>query len=787
MFEAGAVHATAEQPASVVVFVDTHLCLGRPLCTELALSRAISEEVCQEAEAAPRSGWNLFGSSTAPSREELRARAAALTAAVLSGARSPPGGLLRTVDAIAQELQLVHAQDSACASLSCKLFGDSATQELSSQETSPGRLALAWDSSDNSSAPSLGTMLSDVGACSKATAVLVFSGRPMPASFLSAHTDHLQSRLFWIHCGGLEPQDLSELSGICEAHGGAAASASSKEELRHAIGNVLRVLKFAHASDSSSSASHVQDHRTDTRHVPAQQATGVASVHQRAEVLPSSMLTFAGKLFASVPTSAWTGYAGAAPQEAEATEAVLRSVQANSDLEKMTPEARRARIRDLVAEEVRRRQAPRSPLAAAMGPALDMSRSVEQRILLEWLLVLARALAFSGDITTLAHASSVSRLWRDALKPSGSELARRLWKCIVRFGAPVPRSRRWALWNCLLAHHSSKVFTPASRNSLVVDAPDDYESQVACGRSDESLAEARYAISADLPRTFDPERGRGTRLLQGIADREEAHCNLSQQQEALERILLSVAARDPAVGYCQGLDVVAAFVFSVALEEGLAPKMAEAQSADFLVRLLSLGDLRSWLEPPLAGLRAAGGALAVLLDMHCPRLAAHLATEGASVDLLSLSWLQMLFTGLVPLPRAALCRIWECWLLDGSPKVFFRISLALLSRAEGTLLEMPIESVSEMLQTFPPPLDDQLDTDRLIAAAWATKVTNSVLKRAKSAAAEKLVARHDCERGAPSQATEAKTKEAGAVAGRQDAAERKPTVTDAGAARRGRG
>merc|ERR1712242_476358 len=111
-------------------------------------------------------------------------------------------------------------------------------------------------------------------------------------------------------------------------------------------------------------------------------------------------------------------------------------------------------------------------------------------------------------------------------------------------------------------------------------------------------------------------------------------------------------------------------------------------------------------------------------------LASHLAKTGAEVEALVLPWLLTLFAGFQPMPRMTLCRVWECWLLDGSPKVFFRIVLALLARAEETLLNTPPEQMSEVLRTFPAPLDDALVPSRLVPRAWAVKVTRKQLRHA---------------------------------------------------------
>jgi hypothetical protein len=169
-------------------------------------------------------------------------------------------------------------------------------------------------------------------------------------------------------------------------------------------------------------------------------------------------------------------------------------------------------------------------------------------------------------------------------------------------------------------------------------------------------------------------------------------------------------------------------VLSVAEEAGLAGAAAETDAFAFLTGLLDSQSLRSWMERPLTGLRASVRALGDILRKRQPHLAAHLAAEGADLGLLALPWFQTLLTSLTPLPRATLCRIWECWLWDGTLKIFFRTSLTLFAHAERALMGRSLEFVSDALRHFPPPLDQDLDVLSLIGGACTTMVTNKSLK-----------------------------------------------------------
>lgn len=380
----------------------------------------------------------------------------------------------------------------------------------------------------------------------------------------------------------------------------------------------------------------------------------------------------------------------------------------------------------------------RTSAGGHISRALDADREPNQRILIEWLLALCRVFAFAGDATTLCRASFACRRWRGLLDPDGSDLALCVWKWSIRFGEPVHHSRRWALWHWLLSGGGCKLRRargPARRPPVKAGAAGAealagrmalgyYSTLVERGRSEDAFADARAVIVMDLQRA---RKSAAT----SAEDRLSTDC----RNEALERILLAIAAERPALGYCQGLDLVVAFVLSIAEDAGAAPESLEAETFAVVASLLDSEMIASWMEPPLSGLREATSALGLLLEERRPQLVSHLRSEGAGVELLGLAWLQTLFAGFTPLPRGALCRIWDCWLLDATPKVFFRVALQLLGEAEPFLQGQPLERVSEVLRTYPPPLDAALHSERLLAEAWTVKVTNTVLRRALKTAA----------------------------------------------------
>lgn len=739
-----------------VLLVDAHVSMCRPLCDDKALREAIFNEACREAEkeaAAKVAGWRLLAGTTKLDKDDLRSKAAAITAAVLQGVRRPPGRLLRAVDVVAQAAATLAAELGG-SELNCALFGDggagAAAAGLVTDRISPQQVAAVWDAARGASIAPFSMVC--VEALRHAADVVVLSGRPLPAQLLRQVMDESTQAvpLSWVYCSTQEAPGFEEVRTLCASTGGSAQRVESVPQLHAALASALTARGSAVSASCAAAAGAAVAPRLPVLSgaVPLEAlVTRVRASSSKVAGLPLPSLVGHGirKTKASSSTAAPT--ASGRPPDGGVVEAVLR--QHFRELSRLPPDRRRARIRELVAEEVASRhgsgglELPVSVIVRrVIGKSLDAPRGVDQRLLIEWMLVMNRILSFVGDACALSRATAVCRLWRQALHSSGSQLAKQVWKWTVRFGEEVPAQCRWALWCSLLQRHQA----PERRTTVRARS---YEARLAAGRDDPALLEARSVIAADVPRTMaavfgpDDSTSRGgepsaaspritprrspLRLAEGARSPVRLSA-CSESQRSLEHVLVAVAAECPAVGYCQGLDVVAAFALSVALEAGLERAAAEAQTFAFVSGLLELEYIQSWLEPPLLGLRAAALALAGMLEQRQPRLADHLRSEGVGVEHLCLPWLQTCFAMLSALPRPTLCRIWECWLLDGSPKVFFRVALSLFAQAEEALLGQPVEDIAETLRTFPAPLDAGLAAGELVARAWATKVTRSRLR-----------------------------------------------------------
>ncbi|XP_062405517.1 TBC1 domain family member 2A isoform X2 [Sardina pilchardus] len=230
-------------------------------------------------------------------------------------------------------------------------------------------------------------------------------------------------------------------------------------------------------------------------------------------------------------------------------------------------------------------------------------------------------------------------------------------KVLLRGGVPQKYRRR--VWSWLVSVRT---------RDLRERQPDHY--QLLKQRSHRVPRAAAHQIQLDLHRTLTAN---------------ERFSSPGPIHQQLNRVLLAFACHNPTVGYCQGLNGLAALALLV-LED-------EEEAFWCLVAILEA------IMPPdyyCKGLQGCQVDLCVfkeLLAEKVPRVSAHL--EGHSVDVgsVSLSWFLSIF--LEVLPSDILLPLWDAFLYEGS-KVIFRYALALLKYTEDEILK--IQSSTEIFQ-----------------------------------------------------------------------------------------
>ncbi|KAI0064944.1 TBC-domain-containing protein [Artomyces pyxidatus] len=161
--------------------------------------------------------------------------------------------------------------------------------------------------------------------------------------------------------------------------------------------------------------------------------------------------------------------------------------------------------------------------------------------------------------------------------------------------------------------------------------------------------------------------------------------------DKLRRVLTAYSRRNPAVGYCQGMNLVASTLLLVHADEEEAFWVLAA----IIERILPEG----FFSPTLLPSRACPLVLLDYVQEYHPKLFHHLNELGIDLPAICFSWFLSLFTDCLPVET--LFRIWDVLLVDGLD-VLFRVALGILRSNEPELLRCEsIPAVYVALESLP--------------------------------------------------------------------------------------
>lgn len=188
--------------------------------------------------------------------------------------------------------------------------------------------------------------------------------------------------------------------------------------------------------------------------------------------------------------------------------------------------------------------------------------------------------------------------------------------------------------------------------------PDSYYDDLTSAVQDR-VTPATKQIDHDLPRTFPGHPWLDT----------------PQGHAAVRRVLVGYSFRDSEVGYCQGLNYVAALLLLVMKTEEEAFWMLAVLLEDVLVN--------DCYTDNLSGCHVEQRVFQDLLTKKCPRLSAHLEALGFDVSLVATEWFLCLFSK--SLPSETTMRVWDVLFYEGA-KSLFNVALAIFKLKEEELL-----------------------------------------------------------------------------------------------------
>ncbi|KAM7418253.1 hypothetical protein PAMA_017756 [Pampus argenteus] len=223
-------------------------------------------------------------------------------------------------------------------------------------------------------------------------------------------------------------------------------------------------------------------------------------------------------------------------------------------------------------------------------------------------------------------------------------------KGLLRGG--VPREYRQRVWRWLVQARSR---TMRERH------PQRY--QQLCEKSQTSPHPAFRQIQLDLHRT--------------LTTNQHFSSPSSPALHQLQRILLAFSWQSPVIGYCQGLNRLAAIALLVLQNEEdafwcLVSVVETIMPQDYYTKNLAASQADQWV-------------LKDFLAEKLPRLAAHFEDHSIDVSLITFNWFLVVFVE--SLPSDILLPLWDAFLYEGT-KVIFRYALALFKYKEDDILKI---------------------------------------------------------------------------------------------------
>ncbi|XP_029283099.1 LOW QUALITY PROTEIN: TBC1 domain family member 2A [Cottoperca gobio] len=223
-------------------------------------------------------------------------------------------------------------------------------------------------------------------------------------------------------------------------------------------------------------------------------------------------------------------------------------------------------------------------------------------------------------------------------------------KGLLRGGVPrVYRQRVW-LWLVRARTRSTRERHPERYQQL-------------CEKSVMSPHPASRQIQLDLHRT--------------LTTNQHFSSPSSPALQQLRRILLAFSWQNPAIGYCQGLNRLAAIALLVL--------QSEEDAFWCLVAVVEAIMPQDYYTKNLVASQADQRVLKDFLAEKLPRLAAHFEDHSIDVSLITFNWFMVVFVE--SLPSDILLPLWDAFLYEGT-KVIFRYTLALFKYKENDILKI---------------------------------------------------------------------------------------------------
>jgi len=166
-------------------------------------------------------------------------------------------------------------------------------------------------------------------------------------------------------------------------------------------------------------------------------------------------------------------------------------------------------------------------------------------------------------------------------------------------------------------------------------------------------------------------------------------------QAALRRILRAYSVYDSEVGYCQGMNFIAAMFLTF---------LSEEESFWLLVIVMNEEPykLRELFGEDMAGTHEVLYIAEKLLQQFLPKLSQHMEAESIHISMFVTQWLLTVYTSTFPFDLVS--RVWDSFLVEGW-KVVYRVMLALMETASKDIMSYSFEQILNYFRDFPSTVD----------------------------------------------------------------------------------
>ncbi|KAI6655226.1 hypothetical protein LOD99_2514 [Oopsacas minuta] len=249
-------------------------------------------------------------------------------------------------------------------------------------------------------------------------------------------------------------------------------------------------------------------------------------------------------------------------------------------------------------------------------------------------------------------------------------------KDLIRFG--IPQTFRKEVWKSMIKKHIAKTH---------IDLDESYYKNLL--ELSQGQTAAIKQVQLDLLRTLPNNKHFRREDSDGI--------------KKLNRVLLAFSYHNPRIGYCQGINRIAAILLLL---------LDEFDAFLGMVAIIDVIMPQDYYTDKLLDSQADQRVFNDFLSEKIPRLASYLQKESLDISLITFNWFFTVFVD--GFPPDLMFRIWDCFLSEGC-KILFRYSLAFFKMHEEKLLLFPASAYFKLVKELS---ESTFDSRRLCHIAF---------------------------------------------------------------------